>query len=213
MAPAIATRPEMTIDRAALVRRGRRLEYFTISWNTLEGVIGIVAGVLAGSVSLVGFGVDSAIEVSSALALIWRMSADTDAGGREYRERVALRLVGGCFLLLAIYVIAESVAQLLRGAASERSVTGIALTFASVVVMPMLAGAKRRTAQALQSGALRADARQADFCAYLSAIVLVGLLLNLMLGWWWADPLAGLVMAPIIGREGLQAIRADPCCD
>jgi len=201
-----------TIDRPALVRYSQWLEYFTIGWNTIEGLVGIAAGALAGSVSLVGFGVDSAIEVGSALALIWRMSTDTNRETREHRERIALRVVGLCFLSLAIYIVIEGVEQLLRRAAPEGSLVGIGVTFASLVVMPMLARAKRRAAAALASGALRADARQADFCAYLSAIVIAGLLLNRLFGWWWADPVAGLVMAPIIAREGVRALRGDPCC-
>lgn len=204
---------QYAIRRSALVRRGRQLEYFTIGWNTIEGVVGVAAGALAGSVSLAGFGADSAIEVGSAVALLWRMSSDTDVESRERRERVALRVVGACFLLLALYVAVGAAGQLFRQDAPQASAIGIALTSASVVVMPMVARAKRRTARALGSGALRADARQADFCAYLSAIVIAGLLLNLMLGWWWADPIAGLVMAPIVAREGIQALRGDPCCD
>jgi divalent metal cation (Fe/Co/Zn/Cd) transporter len=196
-----------------LVRRVRRLEYFTIGWNTLEGLVGVVAGAAAGSVSLVGFGLDSAIEVGSALALIWRMSGETDIHRREHRERTALRVVGWCFLLLSSYIVVHALAQLVRRAAPEGSVIGIGLTFASVVVMPMLARAKRGAAAALGSSALRADARQADFCAYLSAIVIAGLLFNRLFGWWWADPVAGLVMAPIIAREGIHALRGDPCCE
>jgi divalent metal cation (Fe/Co/Zn/Cd) transporter len=196
-----------------LVRRARRLEYFTIAWNTLEGVVGVAAGALVGSVSLVGFGVDSAIEVASAVSLMWRMSLDIDAHTREQRERIALRVVGLCFLLLALYIVVEAIRQLLRREAPEGSVVGIAMTAASILVMPMLARAKRRAAGALRSTALGADARQADFCAYLSAIVIAGLLLNLALGWWWADPIAGLVIAPIIAREGTQALTGDPCCD
>jgi divalent metal cation (Fe/Co/Zn/Cd) transporter len=207
------TERQPTIERSVLLRHGQRLEYFTIAWNSLEGIIGVVAGVLAGSVSLVGFGADSAIEVASAFALIWRMHDDADAHRRERREKIALRVVGACFLLLAVYIPAEALRQLLRRASPETSAIGIALTFASIVVMPALARAKRRTARALGSGSLHADARQADFCAYLSAIVIVGLVLNLLFGWWWADPVAGLVMVPIIAREAIQALRGDPCCD
>jgi divalent metal cation (Fe/Co/Zn/Cd) transporter len=204
---------QAAIERSALVRHGQRLEYFTIAWNSLEGVVGVVAGVLAGSVSLVGFGTDSVIEVGSAFALIWRMRDDADAHSRQRREVVALRLVGACFLLLAVYILAEALWQLLRRASPETSAVGIALTFVSIVVMPVLARAKRRTARALGSEALRADARQADFCAYLSAIVIVGLVLNVLFGWWWADPVAGLAMVPIIAREGVQGLRGYPCCD
>ena len=141
------------------------------------------------------------------------MRDDADANSREHREHIALRVVGACLLLLAVYILVGAVRQLLRRASPQTSAVGIALTFASIVVMPVLASAKRRTARALDSRALRADARQADFCAYLSAIVIIGLALNLLLGWWWADPVAGLVMVPIIAREAIQALRGDPCCD
>jgi divalent metal cation (Fe/Co/Zn/Cd) transporter len=203
----------MTSDRLALARRARRLEYFTIAWNTLEGAIAVTAGALAGSIALVGFGVDSAIEVGSGAAVLWRMAGDADHATRERRERLALRTVGVCFLLLALYVTVESVGDLLRRDEPSPSVAGMALTCLSVLVMPLLARAKRRVAGAMGSGALHADARQTDFCAYLSAIVLAGLLLDAALGWWWADPIAALVMVPIIAAEGVRAVRGETCAD
>ena len=195
------------------MQRGRRLEYFTIAWNTLEGLIAIAAGVIAGSISLVGFGVDSFIEVTSGAALLWRMSADADEHRRERIERVTLRIVGVCFLVLAVYVGCEAASDLLRKKAPEHSLPGIILACVSLVVMPLLSRAKRGVASNLKSAAMRADAKQTQFCTYLSAILLGGLLLNALFNLWWADPVAGLVMVPIIAKEGVEGLRGDTCCD
>ena len=162
--------------RAFWLRRGRRLEYFTIAYNCLEGVISIAAGLIAGSVSLVGFGLDSAIEVSSGAALLWRLSRDRDPEAREHVERITLRVVGWLFLALAAYVAYESAATLVTREAPQRSMPGIAIAALSVVVMPLLAREKRKVAAAMSSGAMHADSRQTDFCTYLSAILLGGLL-------------------------------------
>jgi divalent metal cation (Fe/Co/Zn/Cd) transporter len=199
-------------ERTALARRGRRLEYFTIVWNSLEGLIAIGAGVIAGSISLVGFGVDSFIEVTSGAALLWRMSGD-DQARWEHREAITLRIVWLCFVALAAYVAYEAVNDLVSGSPSRPSAVGIALAGVSLVVMPLLARSKRRVARALASGAMRADARQTDFCMYLSAILLAGLVLNFLVGWWWADPIAALIMTPLIIKEGSSALRGDTCCD
>lgn len=199
-------------ERAALARRGRRLEYFTIAWNSLEGLTAIGAGAVAGSISLVGFGVDSFIEVTSGAALLWRMSGDDDEC-REHREAIALRIVGVCFVALAAYVGYEAIKDLVSGSPPRASAVGIAVAGVSLVVMPLLARAKRRVARSLASGAMRADARQTDFCMYLSAILLAGLALNLIAGWWWADPIAALIMSPVIVKEGISALRGDTCCD
>lgn len=199
--------------RQALAERGKFLEYFTIGWNTLEGLVAIVAGALAGSISLVGFGIDSFIEVTSGTVLLWRMSVDADAVRRERNEMLSLRLVGGCFLVLAIYVGYESVSDLVTGKAPEHSIAGIILACVSLVVMPLLSRAKKRVGNELGSAAMHADAKQTDFCVYLSAILLAGLLLNVTLGWWWADPSAALIMVPIIAKEGIEGIRARACCD
>ena len=201
------------LDRNALAARGRRLEYFTLAWNVLEAAIALVAGLLAGSVALVGFGLDSVIETASAGILLWRLRADADAEHRERAERTAHRLVGICFLLLTVYVAVESVHALWIKAVPERSLAGMLIAAAAVIVMPLLARAKRRVARQLASGALHADSRQADFCMYLSAILLAGLLLHALLGWWWADPVAALVMVPIIAREGLLGLRGKACDD
>lgn len=200
-------------DRSELLRRGRRLEYLTVGYNSLEGVIAVVSGLVAGSIALVGFGFDSAIEVVSGLALLWRLRPSIDAERREEAERKTLRVVGASFLVLAAYVALDAGKSLLRHEAPEESVPGIALAAASLVVMPLLVRAKRRVAQQLRSAALQADARQTELCMYLSAILLGGLALNALVGWWWADPVAALVMAPIIAKEGVEALRGKVCCE
>ena len=202
-----------TANREVYVRRGERLEYFTIGYNTLEGVTSIVAGLIARSVSLVGFGLDSLIEVTSGAALLWRLHHDLDLSRREQVERAALRTVGACFIALALYILYESGSMLIRHVPPKRSIFGIVIASISVIVMPLLARAKRRVARQIGSGAMHADSKQADFCSYLSATLLGGLLLNAMLGWWWMDPAAGLVMVPIIGKEGIGGLRAETCCD
>ena len=201
------------LSHHASIQRGQRLEYFTIGYNSLEGLVSIVAGLIAGSVSLVEFGLDSLIEVTSGATLLWRLHHDLSPFRRERVERIALRIVGMCFVVLAIYIAGESYLSLVRHAAPERSIPGILIAAASVVVMPLLARAKRRVASRIGSKALRAHSRQADFCTYLSAILLGGLLLNALLGWWWADPAAGLAMVPIIGKEGADGLRGKACCD
>ncbi len=197
-------------ERAAGLRRGRLLEYLTIGWNLLEGVVAVGSGLVAGSAALVGFGVDSFIESLSGGALLWRLRSDEDS---ERRERIALKLVGVSFLALAAYVAYDAASSLIRRELPEASYVGIALAALSLVVMPLLARAKRRVAAGLNSRALEADSRQTDICAYLSAILLGGLLLNAVLGWWWADPVAALVMVPIIAKEGVEALRGETCCD
>ena len=199
--------------RQSVVQRGKRLEYFTIAWNSLEGVVAIVAGAIAGSISLVGFGIDSFIEVTSGATLLWRMHVDSDAPKRERNEHLSLRIVGLCFVALAIYVAYEAVTDLIGRKAPEHSLPGIVLACVSLIVMPVLSRAKKQVGKALGSIAMRADAKQTDFCVYLSAILLAGLLLNAALGWWWADPLAGLVMTPIIAKEGVAGIKGEACCD
>lgn len=198
--------------RAAQVKRGRFLEYLTIGWNSLEGLIAIMSGLLAGSIALVSFGFDSLIEVSSGAALLWRLHLDSPER-RERAEQVALKLVGISFLLLAAYVIYDSAKSLINREPPETSYVGIGIAALSLVVMPYLARAKRRVAASIKSRAMQADARQTDLCTYLSAILLGGLVLNALFGWWWADPVAALVMVPIIAREGVEALRGEQCCD
>jgi divalent metal cation (Fe/Co/Zn/Cd) transporter len=200
-------------NRADLVRRGRWLEYFTIIYNSLEGIIAIGAGVVAGSIALVGFGFDSLIEVTSGAALLWRLNLDADEERRERVEAISLRIVGVCFVLLAIYVSYDSIKSLMGHEAPEESVVGIIMAAVSLIVMPLLVGAKRKVARGINSKALMADSKQTEVCTYLSAILLVGLVLNALLGWWWADPVAALIMVPIIAREGVEALRGETCCD
>lgn len=188
--------------------RGRRLEHLTIAWNVIEAGVSIVAGLLAGSTALLGFGVDSAIESSSGLVLLWRLQDDQE---HTERETAALRLVGLSFLALAAWVGYDAVASIIRSEPPSASPVGIAVAALSLVIMPWLAHRKRQVAGDLESRALEADSRQTSLCAYLSAILLAGLLLNALLGWWWADPAAGLVMVPIIANEGREALRGEAC--
>ncbi len=200
--------------RPAAVRRGRRLTWLTIAYNSLEAVASLVAGLLAGSVALVGFGLDSVIEVTASGAALWRLGHDADPRRREIAEHRALRVIGWSFLALAAYVLVDAVRSLAVREVPERSVPGIVIAVASLVVMPLLARAKRRVAAALESRAIRAEARQTDICMYLSAILLGGLVLNALAGWWWADPMAALAMVPLIAWEGRQALRGRaPCGD
>jgi divalent metal cation (Fe/Co/Zn/Cd) transporter len=201
------------IVRQAAADRGKRLEYFTIAWNSFEGLVAIVAGWIAGSISLVGFGFDSFIEVTSGATLLWRMSVDEDVQKRAHSERLSLRIVGMCFMALAIYVAYEATNDLIAHKAPQHSLPGIVLAGISLIVMPILSRAKKQVASQLGSPAMEADAKQTDFCVYLSAILLAGLVFNAAFGWWWADPVAGLVMTPIIAKEGVAGIRGKSCCD
>ena len=204
---------EPDVTRQNQVQRGRELEYFTIVYNCLEGLISIIAGLIAGSVSLIGFGIDSAIEVTSGAALLWRLSHEFNQERRESAELTTLRIVGLCFIALAIYILYDSVSILIRHDAPERSIPGIVLAAVSVVVMPLLARSKRQVAANISSAAMQADSRQTDFCTYLSAILLCGLLFNALFKWWWADPIAALAMVPIILNEGVKALKGKPCSD
>ena len=199
-------------DRRALVRRGLWLNYATLGYNALEAVVSLVAGLLAGSVALVGFGVDSVIEVTAAAAAQWRLRADVDHARRERIEGVTLRVIGWSFLALAAYVVYDSADALWHRERPERTVAGIVILALSVVVMPLLARAKRRVGRSLGSRALAADAAQTSLCAYLSVIALAGVVLDAVLGWWWADPVAALAMVPIIAREGVDGVRGARSC-
>jgi divalent metal cation (Fe/Co/Zn/Cd) transporter len=200
-------------SRAKLIKRGKLLEYFTIGYNSLEGLIAITAGLFAGSIALVGFGFDSIIEVSSGIALLWRLHADKDVHRRERAEQISLRIVGFAFLALAAYVAYDSITSLLYREPPEESLPGILLAAASLIVMPLLVRAKRKVARGIGSGAMAADAKQTELCTYLSAILLGGLLLNALWGLWWADPVAALVMVPIIVKEGVDGLRGKTCCE
>jgi divalent metal cation (Fe/Co/Zn/Cd) transporter len=198
-------------ERMALVRSGKRLQYFSIGWNGLEAGVAIVSGLVAHSISLVGFGFDSLIEVTSASAVLWRMHLDKP-DRREHAERVSLRIIGCSFLALAAYLAVDSINSIYRHERPQHSVAGIALAIVSLIVMPLLSRSKRRVGRQLSSGAMQADATQTEFCTYLSAILLFGLAANWLLGWWWADPAAAIVMVPLIAREGVQGLRAKRCC-
>ena len=213
---AVASRaadPRAGADRGALVRRGLRLNYLTLGYNALEAAAALAAGVAAGSVSLVGFGVDSVIEVTASVAAQWRLRTDADPARRVRAERRTHHVVGASFLALAAWVAYEAADALWAREVPERSVVGVLILALSVAVMPLLARAKRRVARALDSRALAAEATQTALCAYLSAIALGGVALNTLLGWWWADPVAALAMTPIIAKEGLEGLRGRPACD
>jgi divalent metal cation (Fe/Co/Zn/Cd) transporter len=199
--------------RAALVRRGLALNWATIVYNVVEAVVAIGAGVVAGSVALLGFGLDSVIEVTASGAAQWRLRADLDAERRARVERATLRLIGWSFLALAAWVLYDSVDALVGREPPERSVAGLVLLALSAIVMPILARAKRRVARAMTSRALEAEATQTSLCAYLSVIALAGVAMNALLGWWWADPVAALAMVPIIAREGVEGVRAREHCE
>lgn len=199
--------------RARAVRRGQWLTWATLGYNSLEGVASVGAGLIAGSIALVGFGVDSFIEVTASAAAIWRLRVDADPARRARSERQTLLVIGWCFLALAAYVAFDAVRTLALRSQPDESPMGIAVAALSLVVMPLLARAKRRVADALVSRAIRAEARQTEVCMYLSVILLGGLVLNALFGWWWADPVAALVMTPLIAWEGREALRGRACCD
>jgi divalent metal cation (Fe/Co/Zn/Cd) transporter len=202
-----------TATRNQELQRGILLEYLTVAWNLIEGIVAVASGAASGSIALVGFGIDSFIETSSGGVLLWRLRAEHHGHDAEQVERKALKLVGVSFMLLAAYVAFESVKSLIEREVPERSVVGIAIAVLSLIAMPWLAYQKRKTAGNLGSAALKADSRQTSLCAYLSLILLAGLLLNALAGWWWADPVAGLCMVPIIVKEGREALRGETCSD
>jgi divalent metal cation (Fe/Co/Zn/Cd) transporter len=191
-----------TDGRTALTTRAFRLEYLTIGWNVIEAVVAVAAGIAASSIALIGFGLDSLIEVFAASVVVWQLQ-----GVSEQRERRALRLIALSFFVLAGYVVAEAVRDLIVGAEAEESVVGIVLAAVSLVVMPALAIAKRRTAKRMNSATLLADSTETLLCSYLSAILLAGLVLNAAVGWWWADSLAAIGIAFLAVREGLEIWR------
>ena len=202
--------------RPALLRRALRLEYVTVGWNIVEGVIAIAAGMAAGSVALVGFGIDSFVESASGSVMIWRLHAErraTDPERIEHVERRAQKLVAGSLGLLAGYIAWDAVTSLLAGERPEPSVVGLALAVASLLAMWWLAREKRRVGIALGSRAMTADAFQTNACFWLSLVMLVGIGLNALLGWWWADPVAALGMTVFIAKEAREAWEGeDDCC-
>lgn len=202
-----ATFVEDPVRRRQLGRRAQWLAVAAVSYNLIEAVIAIVAGLAAGSIALVGFGLDSVVEVSSGLIILWQFRHRFP----ESRERRALRLMALSFFALGAYVGFEAVRALVGNHEPETSQVGIALAIASLTIMPFLSWAQRRTGKSLGSKAVVADSTQTLLCTYLSAVLLTGLLLNATLGWSWADPIAGLVIAAVAIREGLQAWRGQGC--
>src|SRR2546423_880308 len=205
--------PELAAERRSAVRQGILLSYATIGYNSFEAIGSLIAGLLSGSVALVGFGIDSVIEVIASLAAQWRLRADANLSRRSDSEGLTLRIVGWCFVVLAAYVGIDSIKSLYLEEEPDRSWFGLFVLALSAIVMPALALAKRRVARKMESRALETEAKQTSLCAYLSVIALGGVALNAFFGWWWADPVAALVMVPIIGREGVQAIRLNPSDD
>lgn len=206
--------PDRGRPGSALQRRGLALAALTIAWNVVEAAVAITAGIAAGSIALIGFGFDSTIEVGSAVVVVWQFRAEMRGGYDEARERLALRLIAVSFFVLAAYVIVESVRDLFFvDAEANESTVGLVLAALSLLVMPALAIAKRRTATQLGSATLRADAAETMLCSWLSAILLGGLVLNATVGWWWADPLAAIGIACLAAKEGLEAWHGDSCED
>jgi divalent metal cation (Fe/Co/Zn/Cd) transporter len=208
--------PLVTHSRKAAVRRARLLTNLTIGYNVVEGVAALAAGVAASSVSLIGFGLDSAVEVSTALVLTWRLRKERDGGCMAEHDQRAQRLIALCFAALAAWVAYSAIGQLVAREEPAASLIGIVVAGASVVLMPALARAKRRLGPALGSQAVVSEARQTELCALLSAVVLGGLALNALLGWWWADPVAALMIAAIAAIEARRVWMADSledtCC-
>ncbi|MFC8920048.1 cation transporter [Streptomyces sp. NPDC057116] len=198
-------------QRDALTRRIRLLVAATIAYNVVEAAVAIAAGTVASSAALIGFGLDSVIEVSSAAAVAWQFSA-RDHAVREAREKRALRIIAVSFFTLAVYVAVDSVRALAHGTEADTSVPGIALAALSLAVMPFLSAAQRRAGRKLGSASVVADSKQTLLCTYLSAVLLAGLVANATLGWSWADPVAALVIAAAAAKEGRDAWRGDVCC-
>ncbi len=201
------------LSRPEAVRRVGLYNNLTIGWNVVEGVVAIGAGIVAGSISLIAFGLDSGVEVSTSLVLAWRLAQERRDGCMAGADRRAVRWIAVCFAVLALYVGYEAVDQLADQRAPDVSLVGIVLAAVSVVVMPLLAHAKKRLAPTLGSQAVVSESRQTELCAWLSAVVLIGLGLNATLGWWWADPVAALVLAGFAGYEAIRTWRADSLAD
>ena len=205
-----------TVDRQRLIRRALWLAVFTVVWNVAEGVIALVAAARSDSRALIGFGVDSFVESASASVLIWRLRIEQRSPERaDQVEQRALQIIGVTFLLLAGVVGVESVRSIVTGEQPDVSAIGIGITMVSLVVMPILARAKRRVGRGLGARSVEADSRQTQACVYLSAVVLLGLVLNAGFGWWWADPVAALAVVGFLVQEGRSALRAehvDECC-
>jgi divalent metal cation (Fe/Co/Zn/Cd) transporter len=201
------------VERKAGLGRGLRLEYFSLTWNVLETLVGMVAGIAAGSVALIGFALDSVVESSSAAILIWRLKGEGSVKWDvESIERRAVRLVAVAFWSLAGYVGIKAVMDLVQENRPEESVVGIVLAVVSLVVMPVLAARKRDAARNLDSRAMHADSSQTSLCTYISAVLLFGLVANALLGWWWADPFAALGIAGLAAKEGHELWTTEDFC-
>lgn len=200
------------VDRGRIVRRGQWLTAVTLAYNSIEGVLAVGAGVFSGSVALLGFGADSFIEVSASVAALWRLHADHDRARRARAEQWARVTIGVSFLALAAYVAYDAVDGLVSRKVPNESLLGIMIAVASLFVMPILARSKRGIARQLGSDALGGEARQTEVCMYLSVILLAGLGLNALLGWWWADSAAAILMAPLIAWEGTELLRGREAC-
>jgi divalent metal cation (Fe/Co/Zn/Cd) transporter len=199
--------------RAGAIRKALVLEYFSLAWNVLETVVGFVAGLASGSIALVGFALDSVVESSSAAALVWRLRGEGRPGvDTDEIERRAVRIVGWAFVALALYVAGQSAYDLATGARPEESLVGIVLAVVSLVVMPVLAARKRAMAKVIDSRALDADSHQTSLCTFISAVLLLGLVANAWLGWWWADPVAGLGIAALAAKEGHELLTTERFC-
>jgi divalent metal cation (Fe/Co/Zn/Cd) transporter len=204
------------LSRPEAVRRVGLYNNLTIGWNVIEGVVALGAGIVAGSISLIAFGLDSGVEVSTSLVLAWRLAQERRGGCTQAADRRAVRWIAVCFAVLALYVAVEAISQLTSQRAPDVSLVGIVLAAISLVVMPLLARAKKRLGPTLGSQAVVSESRQTELCAWLSAVVLVGLGLNATLGWWWADPVAALILAGFAAFEAARTWRAesleDTCC-
>ena len=209
------TAERVETDRARLLSSASRLEWLTVGWNAVEGIIAVAAALAAGSVALLGFGIDSFVETVSGAVILWRIGAErhaTDAARIDQVEDIARRGVALSLWLLALYMAADATYALVSGERPSSSAVGVALLVVSLAVMKWLANAKRTVARALHSHAMEADAAQTDFCWKLSAVALIGLVANAILGWWWADPVAALGLAALIATEARRTWKLGTAC-
>ncbi|MDQ6613275.1 MAG: cation transporter [Actinomycetota bacterium] len=211
--PVVLASPRDAGRRQRGVRRARLLAWFTIAWNSVEGLVGVGSGVAAASIALIGFGVDSCVEVLSGAVVLWRLAKERHGQElSEAAEHKALRVIAASFFALAAGITVESVRKLVTGEHPSASALGVALTVVSLITMPLLARSKAKVGRQLGSHVLQADAAQSVLCVWLSAVVLLGLVLNAALGWWWADPVAALGIVHVAVREGRDAWKGDTCC-
>ncbi|HVE76152.1 MAG TPA: cation transporter [Actinomycetota bacterium] len=205
--------PRASAERFGLLGRALRLEYMSVAYNALEAVVAIVFGMAAGSLALIGFGLDSVVEASSASVLVWRLRTErTGSRTAEDVEKRAVRLVAVAFFVLATYILAKSGYDLVTRSRPEESIPGIVIAVVSILVMPLLAWRKRVAARALDSRALQADSSQTTLCTYLSVVLLAGLGANALWGWWWADPVSALLIGALAVREGRELWRTEDFC-